>query len=178
MEHRAFPEEMENGFFHHLPALFIATASLGHRLEKTSEAWCRLWERVKNIGQTCCLVAQSYPTICDSMDCSTPGFPVRHISWSLLKLMTIESVMSSSHHVLCHPLLFLPFIFPASGSFPMSPLFTSGDQSIGAWSNLPSWKMFSAIVFGWLESSRDWVSSNPWRPDVRFPNPYPLCCDL
>ena len=40
--------------------------------------------------------------------------------------------MPSSHLILCRPLLFLPLIFPASGSFPMSQLFTSGGQSIGA----------------------------------------------
>ena len=34
------------------------------------------------------------------------------ISWNLLKLMSIESVMPSSHLVLCHPLLLLPSIFP------------------------------------------------------------------
>ena len=52
-------------------------------------------------------------------------------SWSLLKLMSIESVMPSNHLILCHPLLLLPSIFPASGSFPMSQFFTSGGQSIG-----------------------------------------------
>ena len=35
------------------------------------------------------------------------------ISWSLLKLMSIESVMPSNHLVLCHPLLLLPSIFPS-----------------------------------------------------------------
>ena len=49
-------------------------------------------------------------------------------SWSLLKLMSIGSVMLSNHLILCHPLL-LPF--PASGSFQMSQFFTSGGQSIG-----------------------------------------------
>ena len=34
-------------------------------------------------------------------------------SWSLLKLMSIESVMPSNHLILCHPLLFLPSIFPS-----------------------------------------------------------------
>ena len=34
-------------------------------------------------------------------------------SWSLLKLMSIESVMSSNHLILCHPLLLLPSIFPS-----------------------------------------------------------------
>ena len=47
------------------------------------------------------------------MDCSTPGFPVHHHSLSLLKLMSIKSVMLSSHLILCHPLLFLPSVFPS-----------------------------------------------------------------
>ena len=52
-------------------------------------------------------------------------------SRSLLKLIFIESVMPSSHLILCHPLLLLPPSLPASGSFPMSQLFASGGQSIG-----------------------------------------------
>ena len=58
-------------------------------------------------------VAQSCPTLCDPMDCSTPGLPVPHHSWSLLKLMSIESVMPSNHFILCGPLLLLPLIFPS-----------------------------------------------------------------
>ena len=54
------------------------------------------------------------------------------ISQSLLKLIFIESVMPSNHLILCQPLLFPPSNFPASGSFPMSRLFTSGGQRIGA----------------------------------------------
>ena len=42
-------------------------------------------------------VAQSCPTPCDPMDCSTPGFPVHHQLRSLLKLMSIASVMPSNH---------------------------------------------------------------------------------
>ena len=52
-------------------------------------------------------------------------------SQSLLKLMFIESVMPSSHLILCRPLLLLPQSFPASGSFPMSQFFASGGQNIG-----------------------------------------------
>ena len=37
------------------------------------------------------------------------------ISWSLLKLMSTESVMPSNHLVLCHPLFLLPSIFPSTG---------------------------------------------------------------
>ena len=52
-------------------------------------------------------------TFCYPMKCSTPGFPVHHHSWSLLKLMSIESVMPSNHFILCHPLLLLPSTFPS-----------------------------------------------------------------
>ena len=53
-------------------------------------------------------------------------------SQSLLELMSIESVMSSYHLILCHPLLLLPSVFPAPGSILMSQFFASGGQSIGA----------------------------------------------
>ena len=52
-------------------------------------------------------------------------------SWSPPKPMSIESVMPSSHLILCRPLLLLPQSLPASGSFPMSQLFAWGGQSIG-----------------------------------------------
>ena len=52
--------------------------------------------------------AQSCPTLCDPMNRSTPGLPVHHQSPGLLKLMSIESVMPSSHLILCRPLLLLP----------------------------------------------------------------------
>ena len=52
-------------------------------------------------------------------------------SWSLLKLMSIKLVMPSNHFILCCPLLLLPSIFPASGSFPMSQFFASDGQNIG-----------------------------------------------
>ena len=60
----------------------------------------------------CCSVAKSCPTLCDPMDCSTPGFPVLHYLPELLKLMCLESVMPSNHLILCHPLL-LPSVFPS-----------------------------------------------------------------
>ena len=55
-------------------------------------------------------------------------------SWSLLKLMSIESVMPSNHLILCCSLLLLPCLqsFLALGSFPISQFFASGSQSIGA----------------------------------------------
>ena len=53
-------------------------------------------------------VAQSCLTLCDPMNRSTPGPPVHHQLQSLLRLMSIESVMPSSHLILCHPVLLLP----------------------------------------------------------------------
>ena len=94
----------------------------------------------------CCSVPQSCPTLCDAMNCSMPGFPVLHyISWSLLKLTSIESLMPSNHLVLFH--LLLPSIFPSIRSFPMSWLFTSGGQSIGA---SASASVLPMNIQGWL----------------------------
>ena len=72
-----------------------------------------------------------YPAVCDPMDCSTPGFPVLHYLPEFAQYMSIELVMPSNHLVLCGPLLLLQS-FPASGSFPMCQLFTSGGQTIEA----------------------------------------------
>ena len=47
------------------------------------------------------------------MECNILGFPVFTISWSLLKLLSIELVMPSNHPVLCRPLLLLPSVFPS-----------------------------------------------------------------
>ena len=47
------------------------------------------------------------------MNCSTPGLPSITNSRSSLKLTSIESVMPSSHLILCHPLLLLPSIPPS-----------------------------------------------------------------
>ena len=62
-------------------------------------------------------VAQLCLTLCNPMDHSTPGLPVHHQLPEFTKLMSIESVMPSSHLILCHPLLLLPSIFPSSRVF-------------------------------------------------------------
>ena len=58
-------------------------------------------------------VTQSCPTLCDPMDCRTSGFPVHHQLPSLLRFTSIKLMMPSSRAILCHPLLFLPSIFPS-----------------------------------------------------------------
>ena len=55
---------------------------------------------------------QSCPTLCNTMDCRMPDFLSFAVFWSLLKLMSIESVMPSNHLIICRPLLLLPLTFP------------------------------------------------------------------
>ena len=74
-------------------------------------------------------VAHSCPTLCNPMDCSTPGFPVHH--------QLPESTQTHVHWVgdAIQPCLLSPslpaFNSPASGSFPVSQFFTSSGQGIG-----------------------------------------------
>ena len=58
-------------------------------------------------------VTQSCPTLCDPMNCSTPGLPVHHHLLEFTQTESIESVMPSSHLILCHPLLLPPSVFPS-----------------------------------------------------------------
>ena len=75
----------------------------------------------------CCSVSQLCPTLCDPVDCSTPGFPVLYYLLEFAQTQPIELVMLSNHLILCHTLLLSP-VFPC----PVSQLFASGGQSIRA----------------------------------------------
>ena len=76
-------------------------------------------------------VAQSCPTLCNPMDCSTLGLPVHH------QLLQLDS-NSCSLSRWCHPTISSSVVplpshlqsFPASGSFPMSQFFPSGGNSL------------------------------------------------
>ena len=59
-------------------------------------------------------VAQSCLTLCNPMNRSTPGLPVHHELPEFTQIfISMESVMPSSHLILCHPLLLLPPIPPS-----------------------------------------------------------------
>ena len=58
-------------------------------------------------------VAQSYPTVSDSMDCTTPGFPVHHQLPKLAQTHVHQVGDTSNHLILCCPLLLLPSVFPS-----------------------------------------------------------------
>ena len=91
-------------------------------------------------------------------------------SWSLLKLMSIESVMPFNHLILYYPPLLLPSIFPSIRVFPVSQLFISGGQSTGvsaAASVLPM------KIQGWLPLGLTGLSALPSK-DSRESSPAPL----
>ena len=95
-----------------------------------------------SVGQLC-------PTLCDTMDCSTSGFLSITNHWSLLKLMSIQSVMPSNHPVLCRSFSSYLQSFPASGSFQMSQFFASGGQSIGASASVLPMNIQDWFPLGW-----------------------------
>ena len=105
-----------------------------------------LWAIVSQYHIQFSSVTQSCPTLCNPMDCSMPGFPVRH----QLPELTQNSWPSSWW---CHPtssssvILFFSCLqsFPGSGSFQMSWLLASGGQIIGA-----SASILPMSMQGWL----------------------------
>ena len=65
----------------------------------------------------CCSVAKSCPTLCDPVDCSVQGFSVLHYLLEFVQIHVPESVMPSTHLILCCPLLLLPPIPPSISLF-------------------------------------------------------------
>ena len=77
-------------------------------------------------------VTQSCPTLCDPMNCSTPGLSVHHQlpEFTQTHVHRVGDAIQPSHP-LSSPSPPAPQPLPASGSFPMSQLFAWGGQSIG-----------------------------------------------
>ena len=86
-------------FLRNLYASKEATVRTGHETMN--------WFQIRKVQFSS--VTQSCLSLCDPMDCITN-------SQSLLKLVSIESVMPSNHLILCHPLL-LPSVFPCIRDF-------------------------------------------------------------
>ena len=76
-------------------------------------------------------VTQSYPILCDPMNCSTPGLPVHHHFpvFTQTHVHRVHDAIQPSHPVI--PFSSCPQSLPASESFPMSQPFARGGQSIG-----------------------------------------------
>ena len=108
---------------------------------------CLLWNHAAQCLLKCFTsVAQSCPTLGDPMNRSTPGLPVHHQLPEFTKLTSIESVMPSSHLILCRPLLLLPPVPPSIRVFSNESLFAWGGQSIGV----------SALAWVLPKNTQDW----------------------
>ena len=82
---------------------------------------------------SCCSDAQSCMILCVPWTVARQASLSFTISWSLLKLMSIDLVMPPNHLTFCCPLLILPLIFPnIRDFFLMNWLFAAGGQSTGA----------------------------------------------
>ena len=75
---------------------------------------------------------KSYLTLCNPKDCRCQASLSFTISQSLLKLMSIESMMLSNHLIFCHPVLLLPSMFPSIRVFSNELALHIRCQSIGA----------------------------------------------
>ena len=72
------------------------------------------------------------PTLCNPMDCSMPGLSLPHylLKFAQVHVHCIGDAMQPSHPLM-PSFSFCPQSFPASGTFPVSQLFTSNDQNTG-----------------------------------------------
>ena len=90
----------------------VSYSPWGHKESDTTlQTKCAVW---------CCSVTQSWLTLCNLMDCSTPGFPVLHHlpEFAQTHVHSVGDVIQSSHPLF--PLFSCPQSSPASGSFPVS----------------------------------------------------------
>ena len=81
----------------------------------------------------CCSVVNSWLTLCDSMNCSAPGFSVHpYLPWFAQTHVCWDREVFQPSYPLSSPFSFCLQSFPVSGSFPVSWFFASGAQSIEA----------------------------------------------
>ena len=87
---------------------------------------------VNHVSCCCGSVVKLCLTFWDPMDCSMPGFLVLHhlLEFTQIRVHWVGYSIQPSHLVFT-PFSSCPPSFPASGSFPVSKFFASGDQSIG-----------------------------------------------
>ena len=102
------------------------------------------------MSQICRSVTKLCPTLCDPLDCNTPGFPVLHYlsEFAQTHVHWVGDAIQPSHPLL--PFLLLPSVFPSIKVFTTSWLFASGGQSTGASAsvlpmNIQGWFPFGLI---------------------------------
>ena len=95
-----------------------------HIISGTHEAHSRVIVQFSSVTQSC-------PTLCDPMNRSRPGLPVHHQLSEFTQTQSIESVMPSSHLILCRPLSSCPQSLPASAVSPEVGAVTGRDHKEG-----------------------------------------------
>ena len=134
-----------NGHFHVLAVVNNADMNIGVHVSFWVIVLPEYIQGVILLDYCCCLVAKSYQTICDPMNCSMPGFLVLHYlpEFALIHVHWVSDAIQPSHLLSPASPLALKSL-PGAGSFPMKWLFASGGQSIGALAsvlpmNIQSW---------------------------------------
>ena len=125
-----------------------------------------------------------FPTLCDHMDYSMPDSLSFTISQSLLKLMSIESMMSCDYLILCCPLLLLPSIFPSIRVFssestfcirwPKCWNFSFSISPSSEYSGLISFRKIFSLQFKGL--SRVFSSTTVWKHQFFGAQPFLWSC--
>jgi len=100
-------------------------------------------------------------TLCDPENWSTPDFPVHHYHQSLLKLMSIESVMPSNYLILCHLLLLQPSSPPSIRVF--SKVFNTEKKTLSQ-----KQRTFKIVQLMFVEVPWDWIPAYSCEPWVRL----------
>ena len=123
-------ETLKCNIWHHGTILFIFSSEQP-RIKQTI---LDCLERLPLYNSCCFSVSKSCPTLCDPMDCNTPGFHVlRHLpEFAYINVHSVSDAIQPSHPLPPPTPIVFRLSFPASRSFLRSWVFTSGGQSIGA----------------------------------------------
>ena len=114
-------EETKNWLKEFVVKTSVSQVSKSHPFSSTVHRMCRPLGRFSSVQLLCCVQLFATPwTAARQASLSITN------SWSLLKLMSIESVMPSNHLILCHPLLLLPSIFPSIRVFSSESVLCTG----------------------------------------------------
>ena len=125
---------------------------------------CQFWSVCYSMSSSnCCYLThiQVCQTLCDPMDCSTPGLPVYHQLPEFTQTHVHWVGDAINHLILCCPLLLLPSIFPSIRVSSVSQFFSWSGQSVGVSAsasflpmNTQDWSPLGWTGWIWLQSKR------------------------
>ena len=130
MQGTRVPSLVGDALTHNAPQRF-ANKGLYSQSYGLSSSHIQMWELDHKEGCCSCSVPQACCTLCNAMTAASQASLSFTVSWNLLKLISVDSMMPPNHLILYCPLLLLSSVCTASGSFLMNQLLASGGQSIG-----------------------------------------------